>query len=207
MHPFAIDPEGGLFIDLGSATNACEEKNRMPQSPGRQPCTELETRGGTWRYDANKTDQKFSPTERFATGIRNGEGFSFDASGRLFVTQHGRDQLHEDWPKLYTAEQGQNENLPAEEVVLLQRGGDYGWPECYFDGYQQKLVLPPNMAAMAKKMASCAHKRTGCVLPRPLGAELHENLRRIAVSGGLSQRRLHRLSRLVESRSAAAGRL
>ena len=143
MHPFAIDAEGGLFVDLGSATNACEEKNRMPQSPGRQPCTELETRGGTWRYDANKTGQIFSPAERFATGIRNGEGFSFDASGRLFVTQHGRDQLYEDWPKLYTPEQGHD--LPAEEVVQLKPGGDYGWPECYFDGNQQKLVLAPGI--------------------------------------------------------------
>jgi glucose/arabinose dehydrogenase len=30
MHPIAIDAEGGLFIDLGSATNACQAKNRMP---------------------------------------------------------------------------------------------------------------------------------------------------------------------------------
>ena len=31
-----------------------------------------------------------------------------------FFTQHGRDQLHENWPELYTAEQGFE--LPAEEV-------------------------------------------------------------------------------------------
>ena len=24
-------------------------------------------------------------------------------------------------------------NLPAEEVVILKEGGDYGWPTCYFD--------------------------------------------------------------------------
>src|SRR3984893_14566203 len=78
MHPFAIDAAGNLFVDLGSATNACEVKNRMPHSPGHDPCIELETRGGIWRYDANKTDQRFSPKERFATGLRNGEGFDFD---------------------------------------------------------------------------------------------------------------------------------
>ena len=61
MHPFIIDAKGNLFVDLGSATNACEEKNRVPQSPGHKPCTEKETRGGTWRYDANRLDQKFSP--------------------------------------------------------------------------------------------------------------------------------------------------
>jgi hypothetical protein len=28
-------------------------------------------------------------------------------------------------------------------VFLLGRGVDYGWPKCYFDGLQQKLVLAP----------------------------------------------------------------
>ncbi len=93
MHPFVIDAQGNLYVDLGSATNSCQSQNRMPNSPGNKPCTELETRGGTWRYDANKLDQRFSPAERFSTGLRNGEGFSFDSAGRIFATQHGRDQL------------------------------------------------------------------------------------------------------------------
>ncbi|HEY2678991.1 MAG TPA: hypothetical protein VGI65_18630, partial [Steroidobacteraceae bacterium] len=48
MHPFAIDARGGLFIDVASATNSCQEKNRTLKSPGIDPCTELETRGGVW---------------------------------------------------------------------------------------------------------------------------------------------------------------
>src|SRR5271163_4112563 len=75
MHPFKIDSDGSLYIDVATATNACQAQNRTPQSRGIDPCTELETRGGIWRYDANKTGQAFSPAERFATGIRNGEGF------------------------------------------------------------------------------------------------------------------------------------
>jgi glucose/arabinose dehydrogenase len=55
MHPFAIDTRGNLFVDLGSATNACEVKNRMPHSPGHSPCTELETRGGIWRWASTLT--------------------------------------------------------------------------------------------------------------------------------------------------------
>ena len=46
-------------------------------------------------------------------------GFLF-GWGRLFVSQHGRDQLHEDWPELYIAQQGFD--LPAEEVVVLREG-------------------------------------------------------------------------------------
>jgi glucose/arabinose dehydrogenase len=98
MHPFAIDAQGGLYVDLASATNACQVQNRWPNSPGIQPCTELETRAGIWRYDANRTGQRFSPAERFVTGLRNGEGIAFDAAGRIFATQHGRDQLRENWP-------------------------------------------------------------------------------------------------------------
>ncbi|HEY1724861.1 MAG TPA: PQQ-dependent sugar dehydrogenase [Steroidobacteraceae bacterium] len=141
MHPFVIDARGNLFMDSGSATNACQQANRMPQSPGETPCTELATRGGIWRFDANRTGQKFSAAQRYATGIRNGEGLSFDSAGRLFVTQHGRDQLRENWPDLYSVAIGRE--LPAEELMQLQHDADYGWPGCYFDGSQQRLVLSP----------------------------------------------------------------
>lgn len=83
-HPFIINSKGGLFVDLGSATNSCQSDNRMPKALGEDPCNELKTRAGTWRYDANSTDQHFSPNERFATGLRNGEGFAFDF-GRTVV--------------------------------------------------------------------------------------------------------------------------
>jgi glucose/arabinose dehydrogenase/mono/diheme cytochrome c family protein len=158
MHPFQITGNGALYVDLGSATNACQEQNRMPNSPGINPCTELETRAGTWRYDADKTNQHFSPSERFVTGLRNGEGFAFDVSGKIYATQHGRDQLRENWPKLYTGEQGANE--PAEELVQLEQGADFGWPFCYFDLSQHKLVLAPEYGGDGgKTIGQCASKR------------------------------------------------
>ncbi len=157
MHPFVIDAKGQIFLDVGSATNSCQDENRTLNSPGHDPCTELETRGGTWRYDANKTDQHFSPAERFVTGLRNGEGFSFDSSGQLFATQHGRDQLSQNWPKLYSPQQ--SAELPAEEIVALKQGADYGWPECYFDQFQRKLVLAPEYGGDGgKKIGICAEK-------------------------------------------------
>jgi glucose/arabinose dehydrogenase/mono/diheme cytochrome c family protein len=158
MHPFRIDAAGGLYVDLGSATNSCQVANRMPNSPGIQPCRELETRAGIWRYDANRTGQRFSPAERFVTGLRNGEGIAFDSAGRMFATQHGRDQLRENWPRFYTPEQGANE--PAEELVQLERGADYGWPYCYFDLSQHKLVLAPEYGGDGgKTVGLCAEKR------------------------------------------------
>jgi glucose/arabinose dehydrogenase len=158
MHPFIIDAKGQLFVDLGSATNSCQTKDRMSGVPGADPCVELETRAGVWRYDANKLGQVFSAKERYATGIRNGEGFGIDAGGRMFVTQHGRDQLLQNWPALYP-DAAKATELPAEEMVLLKEGGDYGWPYCYFDGAQNKLVLAPEYGGDGgKKVGLCAGK-------------------------------------------------
>ena len=118
----------------------------------------METRAGTWRYDANRLDQYFSPGERFVTGLRNGEGISFDSAGRIFATQHGRDQLGQNWPKLYTLQQ--NANLPAEELVVLTQGSDFGWPECYYDDVRKKLVLAPEYGGDGgKAVGVCAQKK------------------------------------------------
>jgi glucose/arabinose dehydrogenase/mono/diheme cytochrome c family protein len=157
MHPFVIAADGSMYVDVATATNACQLQNRQLKSPGHNPCTELETRGGVWRYDANKTNQTFSPAERYSTGIRNAEGLAIDAAGRLFATQHGRDQLHANWPDLYKAPE--EATLPAEELLLLKPGGDYGWPECYYDGVRRKLVLAPEYGGDGgKKVGVCANK-------------------------------------------------
>jgi glucose/arabinose dehydrogenase/mono/diheme cytochrome c family protein len=158
MHPFAIDADGLMYVDVASATNSCQPRNRMPKSPGAVPCTELETRGGIWRYDANKTRQAFSPSARFATGIRNGEGFAVDSAGhRLFVTQHGRDQLRSNWPDLYKPDE--EATLPAEELLNLRQAGDYGWPECYYDPFRHSLVLAPEYGGDGgKKLGACPDK-------------------------------------------------
>ena len=158
MHPFQIDAQGNLYVDLGSATNSCQVKNRTLNSQGINPCTELKTRAGIWRYDANRTGQTFSPAERFVTGLRNGEGIAFDSSGRIFATMHGRDQLSQNWPSLYKPAQGVDE--PAEELVQLERGADYGWPYCYYSLSQKKLVLAPEYGGDGgKTIGQCAQKR------------------------------------------------
>ena len=157
MHPFIIDAEGSMYVDVATATNACQLQNRQPKSPGANPCTELVTRGGVWRYNANETNQTFSPAARYATGIRNAEGFAVDSAGQLFVTQHGRDQLHANWPDLYKP--SEEATLPAEELLLLKPGGDYGWPECYYDDLAQKLVLAPEYGGDGGKLVGpCANK-------------------------------------------------
>jgi mono/diheme cytochrome c family protein len=50
--------------------------------------------------------------------------------------------------------------LPAEEVVQLAQGRDYGWPECYFDGAQKKLVLAPEYGGDGGKSVGLCATRT-----------------------------------------------
>jgi len=166
MHPFAIDAGGSIYVDVASATNSCQSKNRTLDSAGQDPCVELETRGGIWRFDARRLNQQFTPSQRFATGIRNGEGIALDADAhRVFVTQHGRDQLHANWPGLYQAEE--EATLPAEEVLLISQAADFGWPKCYYDPGQKKLVLAPEYGGDGgKKVGPCATK-TGPVAAYP----------------------------------------
>jgi len=70
---------------------------------------------------------------------------------------HGRDQLHANWPQFYKPEEEATQ--PAEELLLLRRDGDYGWPECYYDAIQAKLVLAPEYGGDGgKKVGPCATK-------------------------------------------------
>jgi len=44
-------------------------------------------------------------------------------------------------------------------LLLLKANGDYGWPECYYDAFVQKLVLAPEYGGDGgKKIGVCAKK-------------------------------------------------
>ena len=150
-------------------------------------------------------DQHFSAAERYATGLRNGEGFAFDSAGRLFVTQHGRDQLSQNWPRYFNARQ--SAELPAEEIVLLQKGADYGWPECYYDQLQNKLVLAPEYGGDGKEVGVCAGSKHRSRRFPAIGRQRSSDLCGQRVLHRLSGRRFCRFPWFVESRAGTAGRL
>jgi len=107
MHPFAIDQQGNLFIDLGSATILA--RSRTGRSTPRGAI--LHRARNARRHLALRCEQDRAALlsgRALRHRIRNGEGFAFDVAGGLYVTQHGRDQLSENWPKLYRPEQGPN---------------------------------------------------------------------------------------------------
>lgn len=152
--PFTFDKKGGLYVNVGSLSNDCEIELRSPHSKGDDPCKELETRAGIWKFDDNTLNQVQDLAHRYATGIRNAVAltWNFDVN-RLFAVQHGRDDLHRYWPEYYTEEQ--NLELPSEIFFDLEEGDNMGWPYCYYDHIQGKKLMNPEYGGDGKKAERC----------------------------------------------------
>jgi glucose/arabinose dehydrogenase len=160
---FAIAPDGSLYLNIGSPSNSCQAADRMGESPGKDPCAELETRAGIWRFDARKMHQSPSAANHFARGIRNAVGIAVHpGDSRLWTTQHGRDQLFDWRAKLGLddqAAQKYNAENPAEELMQVNRGDDFGWPYCYYSVEEKHLVLAPEYGGNGKQVGQCARKK------------------------------------------------
>ena len=145
-----------LYLNVGSRTNSCQEQDRQNRSKGVDPCAELATRAGIWTFDANRPGQVAGDGERFATGIRNAVGLAWNGpAGELWTMMHGRDQLAINWgfSDDYNAEN------PAEELLQLKLGDDFGWPYCYYSNELKKLVLAPEYGGDGKLVGRCAEKK------------------------------------------------
>jgi len=171
-----ITDEGELFVNIGSASNSCQVENRALASPGIDPCEELDVRAGVWRFDASTPGQDQASGVRFATGVRNANALALHPeTGDLWAAQNGRDQLFENWPDLFTADD--DLRLPAEELLPLIEGADYGWPYCYFDAELGDKVLAPEYGGNGIAIGRCEDAiEPAAVLPAhwaPLGIHFY----------------------------------
>ena len=142
-----------MFVVIGSATNSCQKIDRLPASPGKDPCKELEKRAGIWQFSASRPGQRFADGRRYATGLRNAIAVTtHPGTGGLYAAVHGRDQLGDNWG--FSNEV--NANNPGEELVRIQAGDDYGWPYCYYSNQYKKKVLAPDYGGDGQKVARCA---------------------------------------------------
>lgn len=153
----ALGPDNALFVNIGSPSNACQEQPRSVGSPGMDPCPQLETRAGIWRFDSNRIGQTQEDGFRYATGLRNTVALRLHPSGALFGVIHGRDQLSALWSEHFTEED--NAENPAEEFVRIEAGDDFGWPYCYFDAFQDAKVLAPEYGGDGQTLGRCAEKK------------------------------------------------
>jgi glucose/arabinose dehydrogenase len=123
--------DSGLYVSIGSTCNMCVE--RTPD------------RASVMRFDENGTNGRV-----FSSGLRNAVGIAVHpTTGQIWVTQNERDNIEPD-----------HEDLPPEEINILQDGGDYGWPYCYgnrepspdrdfHDPARCQRTIPPALAMQA----------------------------------------------------------
>ncbi len=149
----AFGAADAMYLKIGSATNSCQAADRKAGSPGQDPCTELERHAGIWQFSASRTGQGFKDGKRIATGLRNAEAITIQpGTGDLYAAIHGRDQLADSWG---FSDEISAEN-PAEELVRVQPGDNFGWPYCYYSNQYRKKVLAPEYGGDGRKVGRCA---------------------------------------------------
>ena len=152
--PIAFDAQGHLFLSIEASANFCAGPDTKPGTPpvGLTPCPDLGTRAGIWRFSADKTGQRFpADGERWATGIRDLSAVAWSpADGHLYAIMHGRDGLTTNWPSLVSAD---DDAHIADEMHLVTKGTDFGWPYTYYDGVRNLRLLSPEYGGDGKAAA------------------------------------------------------
>ena len=152
-----ITADGTLFVGVGSSTDSCQAVPGTVGGLGIDPCPDLPTRAGIWRYDANTPGQVHSAANRFATELRNMVALALNPfDGDLYGVQHGRGNLNRLFPSLFTAQDDADQ--PGEELFHFEEGGQYGWPYCFYDPIQEKKVLAPEYGGDGDIVGRCADR-------------------------------------------------
>ena len=153
---FVIGDDGTLYLNIGSKTNSCQQADRQLESPGVDPCVERETRAGIWTFRTDRVGQTATDGVHYGAGIRNAVSIAINPADKtLYVMQHGRDQLAQNWPKLF--DEAKSAETPAEEMFHVMKGDDFGWPYCYYDRQQGKKLLAPEYGGDGKTVGRCAN--------------------------------------------------
>jgi glucose/arabinose dehydrogenase len=148
----AFDGAGGLYVNVGAPSNACQARDRQAKSPGQDPCPILEKNGGIWKFDENRLGQTQDSGARFATGLRQMPAIAWH-DGALYVAMNNRDSLDTLWPGQFTPEE--NAERPAEPLYRAVQGANFGWPYCFYDFGQKKQLLNPEYGGDGKTVGRC----------------------------------------------------
>lgn len=154
----AFDDKGFMYVNVGAPSNVCQDPEGQPGASGLDPCPLLQNHAGIWRFSDSQQNQQQSDGVKFASGIRNAVALTWNnEDGNLYAVQHGRDQLHELWPDLYTEQE--SAELPAEEMIRIKQGDDFGWPYCYYDQNKHKKLLNPEYGGDKETVGRCTNMK------------------------------------------------
>ncbi len=147
-----FDGKGSLYVNVGAPSNDCQTHDRIKGDPGQDPCPLLAEHAGIWKFDENKLNQKESDGTRYATGLRQMPALAWH-DGALYIAMNNRDQLDTLWPEHFTHED--NATRPAEPLYKAVQGSNFGWPYCFFDYKEQKLLQTPEYGGDGKIADRC----------------------------------------------------
>jgi len=127
MKGITVAGDGSVYVSVGSSTDNCQSGGEAMRRPGLWPCPELATRAGIWRFQPPTRPGGPWVGTRHATGLRNAMALAWDRrTGTLWAASHGRDFLNRTWG---WSDQ-ESANQPAELLVRVTPGADFGWPYC-----------------------------------------------------------------------------
>ena len=123
----AFGADGKMYITVGSTCNVCVEADS--------------DRAAVLQFDADGTHGRV-----YSSGLRNAVGIALEpATSAIWVSQNERDNL-----------EPSHEDLPPDEINILQAGGDFGWPYCYSLGGQALVSPEYNDAARCQRTIPAA---------------------------------------------------
>ena len=140
----AFDGAGALYVTVGGSGNICVNNPPKGQKPkGLHPCPGVTGRGGVWKFDANKLNQKFPDDgKQIATGLRDSVSMDYRRGDAVYLFMHDRADTHITWPQQFSE---QDENDLAEELHRFAGKGvvNMGWPYTYYDSARKMRLMAP----------------------------------------------------------------
>jgi glucose/arabinose dehydrogenase len=150
--------DGNLYVNVGSGSDNCEGPAQRAPDPKRA-CAEAEgdhARGAIRQYKMRWPQGTIAGWTTLASGLRNSVALAVHPqSGLLLQGENSRDNIHRHIPGMET-----DEDLPHDELNVVEKGVRYGWPYCYDEGkaspeypradclrYRAPLLLLPAHAA------------------------------------------------------------
>lgn len=148
-----VDSSVGLLVSIGAPLDNCKVGSTYPE-----PCPLLTHYAGAWRFDVGALGQTLADGIHFATGLRHTLAMAVRPSdGMLYGVIHGRQGLERSFGRQYG---GAN---PAEELVRIQTGRDYGWPYCYYSMSTARRVLAPEYGGDGVVQGRCVEVQSPLV--------------------------------------------
>jgi glucose/arabinose dehydrogenase len=132
--------------------NLCVAPGTPANAPpvGLKPCPDLGVRAGIWRFPANASGQDFAKGELVATGVRDLNAMDIAPDGTVYGFMHGRDTTSRQFPAVVT---DADEANIADELHVVAKGADFGWPYTYYDGVRKTRLVAPEYGGDGKTAA------------------------------------------------------